>query len=124
MARFKEIKYDAKAQTVTVGSGNTWDDVYTALAPFNVGVVGGRIRGIGVMGFLLGGGMLVASLMYLVPEVILCSGFSWLTGQHGLGLDNVLSFELVLPTGKIVNVTETSQPDLFFGLRVGRYRFV
>jgi hypothetical protein len=35
-----------------------------------------------------------------------------------LALDSVIAYELVLPSGKIVNVTESSYPDLYFGLRV------
>ena len=35
------------------------DDVYAALEPFNVSVVGGRVSGVGVAGFTLGGGELI-----------------------------------------------------------------
>lgn len=56
MTRFNEITYDANASSVTVGSGNTWNPVYEALAPHSVNVVGGRIQNIGVVGFILGGG--------------------------------------------------------------------
>lgn len=56
MYRFSEIDYDATSQTVEVGAGLIWDDVYTALEPFNVNVVGGRVTGVGVAGFTLGGG--------------------------------------------------------------------
>ncbi len=56
MYRFSEINYDATAQTVTVGTGMTWEDVYAALDPYGVTVVGGRVPGPGVAGFSLGGG--------------------------------------------------------------------
>ena len=39
-----------------VGTGLVWDDVYAALEPHNVTVLGGRVPGIGVGGFTLGGG--------------------------------------------------------------------
>ena len=42
--------------SVTIGTGLIWDDVYAALDPHNVTVVGGRLSGIGVGGFTLGGG--------------------------------------------------------------------
>ena len=42
--------------TVELGAGLIWDEVYLALEPFNVTVVGGRVPGIGVSGFTLGGG--------------------------------------------------------------------
>lgn len=57
MSRFSEVVYDAAAQTVTVGAGLIWDDVYAALEPHGVNVVGGRVSGVGVAGFTLGGGM-------------------------------------------------------------------
>ena len=56
MSRFNEVEYDAATNTATVGTGLVWDDVYTALAPHAVMVVGGRVPGIGVGGFALGGG--------------------------------------------------------------------
>ena len=45
-------------------------------------------------------------------------GYSWLSNQYGLSLDNVVALELVLPTGQVEIVTETSNPDLWFALRV------
>ncbi len=56
MYRFSEIDYDASTQTVTIGTGLTWDDVYAALEPYGVNAVGARVPGIGVAGFALGGG--------------------------------------------------------------------
>jgi FAD/FMN-containing dehydrogenase len=57
MTRFNGIKYHPKTQTVSIGAGLIWDDVYDALTPYNVTVVGGRASGVGVAGFTLGGGM-------------------------------------------------------------------
>ena len=56
MIRFSEVTYDPNSQTAVIGSGLIWDDVYAALAPYNVNVVGGRVSGVGVGGFTLGGG--------------------------------------------------------------------
>lgn len=56
MSRFTEVIYHADSQTVDVDSGLIWDDVYAALEPHGVNVVGGRVTGIGVAGFSLGGG--------------------------------------------------------------------
>jgi FAD/FMN-containing dehydrogenase len=57
MARFNGTTFDRKSMTATVGTGQVWEDVLTALQPHNVSVVGGRSTGVGVGGFLLGGGM-------------------------------------------------------------------
>jgi FAD/FMN-containing dehydrogenase len=46
LKKFSEIEYDAQKNVVTVGAGLTWDDVYAALDPLGVGVVGGRASGV------------------------------------------------------------------------------
>jgi FAD/FMN-containing dehydrogenase len=56
MSRFSEVTYDSTSQTATIGTGLIWDDVYAALEPFGVNIVGGRVTGVGVAGFTLGGG--------------------------------------------------------------------
>ncbi|KAI0700209.1 FAD-binding domain-containing protein [Cytidiella melzeri] len=98
MSRFNEVTYDANSQTATVGTGLIWDDVYEALEPFGVNVVGGRVTGVGVAGFSLGG------------------GYSWLTNQYGLTVDNIVSLELVLPDGTVTTV-DSSKPELFWALK-------
>ena len=62
MSRFNEVTFDPTSDSVTVGAGLIWDDVYAALEPHSAGVVGGRVSGIGVAGFTLGGGAFVASI--------------------------------------------------------------
>ncbi|KAF8551799.1 FAD-binding domain-containing protein [Imleria badia] len=105
MSRFSDIVYDSEAQTVQIGAGLIWDNVYAALEPHGVNVVGGRISGVGVAGLTLGG------------------GYSWLTNQYGLTIDTVQAFELVMPNATAINVTETSSPDLFFALKGGLNNF-
>ena len=56
MTRFNETIVDLTSGTVEVGAGLTWDQVYVALEPTGVNVVGGRIPGVGVGGLTLGGG--------------------------------------------------------------------
>lgn len=56
MGRFSEVTYDEGHQTAVVGAGLVWDNVYAALAPHRVSVLGGRVTGVGVAGFILGGG--------------------------------------------------------------------
>ena len=46
-------------------------------------------------------------------------GFSYLSSQYGLALDNVVGYELVLPNGTVMSVT-SEDDDLWFGLRVSR----
>jgi FAD/FMN-containing dehydrogenase len=56
MSRFNDTKVNHKDGTVELGPGLTWDQVYTELEPTGVGVVGGRVPGVGVAGLTLGGG--------------------------------------------------------------------
>jgi hypothetical protein len=44
-------------------------------------------------------------------------GYSFLSNQYGLTVDNVAGYELVLPNGTVLNVT-SNDDDLWFGLRV------
>ncbi|KAK0460521.1 FAD-binding domain-containing protein [Desarmillaria tabescens] len=101
MTRFNEVTYDSATHTAAIGAGNIWDDVYAALDAQGVNVLGGRVTGIGVAGFTLGG------------------GYSWLSNQHGLAIDNVLAYELVVPNGTVVTVKEETDPELFFSLKGG-----
>lgn len=57
MTRFNSVVYDASTSTAAIGAGLTWDKVYSALEQYDVNVVGGRVTGIGVAGFTLGGGL-------------------------------------------------------------------
>ena len=41
---------------IGVGAGSLWNNVYAKLDPMNITVSGGRVAGIGVGGFLTGGG--------------------------------------------------------------------
>jgi len=53
---FRDVKYDPSSKIATIGAGLKWDEVYLALEPYKVNVVGGRVPGVGVAGFTLGGG--------------------------------------------------------------------
>ena len=118
MNRFSEVNYNSQSQTVDIGSGLYWDDVYKALDPHAVNVVGGRVAGVGVAGFSLGGGRCAFdSRCSMHDSSVLTSGYSWLTNQYGLTIDNIVAFELVLPDGSVVVVNDCT-PDLFFALKV------
>ncbi|KAL4071817.1 hypothetical protein J3A83DRAFT_4515316 [Scleroderma citrinum] len=105
MSKFSEVTYDPASQTAVIGAGLIWDDVYSALEPYGVNVVGGRVTGVGVAGLILGG------------------GYSWLTNEHGLAIDNVEAFELVTSSGDVISVTQSSYQDLFYALKGGFNNF-
>lgn len=94
--------------------------MYTALEKFGVTCIGARLPSVGVGGFLLGGGTHDYWCLFDSPTNQ-STGYGWLSNQLGLGIDNILAYELVLPTGEVVEVTEAARPDLFFALKVCRH---
>ncbi|KAJ7169346.1 FAD-binding domain-containing protein [Mycena crocata] len=114
MSRFNTVTYNKTSQyqaeapngVVTFGAGMLWNDIYAALDPLNITVVGGRVVGVGAAGFLLGG------------------GYSFHSNQYGMAVDNIVAFEIVKP-GKLSasTVTATSDPDLFWALKGGLNNF-
>ncbi|KAI9374302.1 hypothetical protein BJX61DRAFT_540941 [Aspergillus egyptiacus] len=99
-----EITLSDDKSVVSIGPGNTWGQVYRALEPHGLAVVGGRMSDIGVGGLLTGGGI------------------SYYSNQYGWALDNVESFEVVNAkpaTEHILKASETENPDLYWALRGG-----
>jgi FAD/FMN-containing dehydrogenase len=56
MKRFNNVQVNNATGTVDVGAGLEWDQVYEAVVPMGLNVVGGRIPTVGVAGLTLGGG--------------------------------------------------------------------
>lgn len=103
MCRFKEVKYYPGTKTVSVDAGCNWDEVYGEMAKHKRNIVGGASSsGVGVAGYLLGG------------------GYSLKSNQYGLGIDNVTAMTVVTPNGRVLEVHETSRPKLFHALKVRR----
>ncbi|CAJ2502293.1 Uu.00g096870.m01.CDS01 [Anthostomella pinea] len=98
---FSDITLSADRATVTVGAGTRWGDVYAALEPHDLTVVGGRNSDVGVGGLTLGGGM------------------SFFSNMHGLACDNVAEFEVVLASGEVVVASAREHADLYWALRGG-----
>ncbi|KAJ3497736.1 hypothetical protein NLG97_g1682 [Lecanicillium saksenae] len=99
------IEISRDNSTVLVGPGNIWSEVYEVLEPYGLVVSGGRVGSVGVGGFTMGGGI------------------SYLSRQYGWAVNNVRSFEVVLPNGTITNASPGVNPDLYFALRGGGSSF-
>jgi hypothetical protein len=69
MTRFNDTKVDYKSTTVEIGAGLTWGQVYVALEPIGVNVVGARIPDVGVAGLTLGGGEYFPQLESWISDV-------------------------------------------------------
>ncbi|PTB47808.1 hypothetical protein M431DRAFT_525901 [Trichoderma harzianum CBS 226.95] len=99
LSRLKDITISDDRKSVTVGAGCRFGEIYDKLEAHGLGCVGGRISSVGVSGLIMGGGI------------------SFFSSERGLACDNVISYELVLANGQILNVSEKSHPDLFWGMR-------
>ncbi|GAB1522845.1 hypothetical protein RhiTH_005970 [Rhizoctonia solani] len=99
------IQVSQDKQSVVIGAGNRWGDVYSKIGEYDVTVTGGRISPVGVSGFLLGGGL------------------SYLMHSKGFSANNILSYEIVLANGTISTVTAESAGDLFRALKGGTGNF-
>jgi FAD/FMN-containing dehydrogenase len=97
-----------------VGARLTWDQVYATLEPTGVNVVGGVCPTLALQGQRL---VEVSVFHYSRVGSQIVSGYSYKTSSHGLAVDNVAGYELVLPNGTIINVS-SSDDDLWFGLGV------
>jgi FAD/FMN-containing dehydrogenase len=95
------IKLSADGKSVSIGSGASLGSVYNKLAPAHLAIPAGTCFPVGVAGHSLGG------------------GFGLLGRPFGLACDSILSMEMVDAAGKILNVSGTENPDLFWALRGG-----
>jgi FAD/FMN-containing dehydrogenase len=105
LAEMKGIHVDPEARTVRAQGGVLWRELNRECAAHGLATTGGAISSTGIAGLTLGGGL------------------GWLMAKHALAADNVLSVELVTADGRILNVTEQSDPELFWGLRGGGGNF-
>lgn len=105
LSPMKAAVVDPTARTVCVQGGATWADLNAATQAHSLAVTGGVVSGTGVGGLTLGGGL------------------GWLMGKYGLALDNLRCVELVTADGKVLQVSEQSEPDLFWALRGGGGNF-
>lgn len=87
------------------GPGLNWYDMYSFLEPYGKVIVGGRLKTIGIAGLTIGGGI------------------SYFTAKYGFGMDNVLSYDVVVASGQVVTASATSNADLFWAMKGGGNNF-
>lgn len=91
----------AEGDTVTVGAGAINYMVYDGLEAVGRTVTHGRCPTVGVSGFVLGGGI----------------GFDM--RRFGVASDSLIAAELVTADGRIRQLSERNEPELFWALRGG-----
>ena len=105
LSLMKAVRVDPQAQTARAAGGLLWSDFDKATQPHGLATTGGVISHTGIGGLTLGGGL------------------GHLMRKHGLTVDNLLSVNLVTADGGTLHVDESSEPELFWGLRGGGGNF-
>ena len=100
-----DVDLDAEARTVRVGAGCRVDDVLSVTQEHGLAIACGSAAHNGVAGSTLAGAI------------------GWVRREHGLGIDNLRSVELVTVDGEVLTVGAEENPDLFWGLRGGGANF-
>ncbi|KAL5358520.1 hypothetical protein BJX96DRAFT_182956 [Aspergillus floccosus] len=92
-------------ESIEVGPGARWYQVYNALEPYGRLSLGGRLKTIGV------------------PGLTLIGGFHYFINKHGFVMDQVISYAVVLGNGTQVTANATTNRDLFWALKGGANNF-
>ncbi|KAJ7107905.1 hypothetical protein C8R44DRAFT_885296 [Mycena epipterygia] len=104
MSRFTKISHNNSLSQLTVGAGCVFDEIYKFIRPNGYNIVGGG-GSVGIGGWITGG------------------GYSLKTSQYGLGIDNLVQVEIVLPDGKVVTASAQTESDLFWAIKGGGNNF-
>lgn len=99
--RMQDVRVDPKAQIARVEAGAVWQDVAEAAAEHGLAALAGSSPDVGVVGYMLGGGL------------------SFLGRKYGLAANSVLAVELVTADGRPLRVDRDTESDLFWALRGG-----
>lgn len=101
----KGVQVDVERRVARAGAGLRAGEYIQQLEPYGLVSPVGDAFTTGLTGLTLGG------------------GYGWLSGKHGLAIDNLLAVELVTASGEILRVSETEHPDLFWAVRGGSGNF-
>src|SRR5262245_47929237 len=105
LAGLKTIEVDPVAKIARAGGGVLWGEFDRATQEHGLHTPGGRVTTTGIGGFTTGG------------------GYGWTSSKYGLACDNLVSAEVVTADGRIVNVSDDENADLFWGIRGGGGNF-
>jgi len=101
--RMDTVSVDAGTKIATIGAGAQWAPVFVAAAQHGLAPITGSATNVGVVGYLLGGG--------LGP----------LARSHGVSSDYLVSATVVTGAGELIEANADSHPDLFWALRGGKF---
>jgi len=90
------VRIDAASKTATIGAGVRWKEVIDAAHPHGLAPISGSSPFVGVVGYTIGG------------------GYGLTSRKHGLAIDNVRDFRIVLPNGNVAVASAGENSDLFY----------
>lgn len=122
LTKMNGITINSDRSSVSVGGGAIWKNIYAALQPMNLTVLGSRVAGLGVGGFLTGG-ELPFHILGRSTLINKAGGISFFSPEMGFACDHILNMEVVLANGSIVNASAYENPDLFTALKGGSNNF-
>ena len=99
LSLMKGVQINPSTMTARVEPGVLWEEFDAEAGAFGLATVGGVVGSTGVAGLTLGGGQ------------------GWLSGKHGLTIDNLLSVDLVTADGQLLTASAEQHPDLFWAMR-------
>ncbi|KAG8868536.1 hypothetical protein FRB97_002227 [Tulasnella sp. 331] len=105
LSKLNTVKVDAVKRVAYVQGGARFRQVEEAAIKFGLAMPAGTVSDVGVAGLTVGGGI------------------GWLSGQHGLVIDNLISATVVIANGDILNASAAENSDLFWGIRGGGSNF-
>jgi FAD/FMN-containing dehydrogenase len=105
LSPMKTVRVDPDKHRAYVEPGATLGDLDVATQAHALATPVGINSTTGIAGLTLGG------------------GFGWLTRQHGMTIDNLLSVEMITADGNRVRASEKENSDLFWGVRGGGGNF-
>ncbi|WP_210481491.1 FAD-binding oxidoreductase [Naasia sp. SYSU D00948] len=95
------VQLDLDDRVVRVGAGTPWKEVVETVTPHGLAVLCGSSPEVGVVGYVLGGGM------------------GPIARSYGFTADHIRSIEIVTPADGLVVASADSNPELFWALRGG-----
>ncbi len=96
-----EVEVDPYERVARIKAGARWGDVVDAVSRYPLAVMHGSSPSVGVIGYLLGGGL------------------SFYGRRHGLAVNHVRAFDVVTPDGLARRVDAEHNRELFYALRGG-----
>ena len=99
LSRLRKVTVDPDKRLAYAQGGALWADFNAATMAHGLATPGGIISHTGIGGVIVGGGQ------------------GYLTGQHGLCIDNLVEVTMVVADGRIVKANDNENADLFWAVR-------